>query len=162
MDVEMLARNIQVIIAPVVMITSCAILLQGLLSRFSGISDRLQILANQRLELLYGEAAPDALRLARLELIEAQLPDLLRRHRLAHYACFALYCAIILFLASMFAIAAAASWVSAWSSALALFLFLAGTAVLLLGIVITALEARTAGRVTREAAARIAMLMEQV
>ena len=41
MNVEMVARNIQIILAPVVLVTACAILAQGLLGRYAVITDRL-------------------------------------------------------------------------------------------------------------------------
>jgi uncharacterized membrane protein YphA (DoxX/SURF4 family) len=52
MNAEMPPRTIQLILAPVVMVTACAILLAGLLSRFAALNDRLRLLARERLDLL--------------------------------------------------------------------------------------------------------------
>lgn len=142
MNVEMLARNIQVILAPVVMVTACAILVQGLLNRYAGINDRLRLLARERFDLL-AAAAGATLRAERLRLIDAQVPTLLRHHTLLHHAILAVYSAILLFLGSMFAIAVAALDNSLEMTLLVLGLFLGGTGGLVLGVLLTALEVRT-------------------
>ena len=47
-----IVETIQLILAPVVMITACALLLNSLGARYSGLSNRLQTLAKDRLTLL--------------------------------------------------------------------------------------------------------------
>src|SRR5687767_13503104 len=116
MDIEMVARNIQIILAPVVMVTACAILLQGLLARYAQISERLRNLSRERLDLLFAQMTNDGLRAERLRLIDVQIPDLVKHHKFAHDAVLAVYYAVLLFLTSMFAIALAAMLVTEWSA----------------------------------------------
>lgn len=52
MNGEMIARNIQIILAPVVMITMCVILLGGLHGRYQTINDRLRLMTAERPALL--------------------------------------------------------------------------------------------------------------
>ena len=105
MDIEMVARNIQLILAPVVMVTSCAILLGGLLGRYAAINDRLRAMNRERLDLWYAGATQDAFHMERLREIDAQMPDLLRRHKFVHNSVLAIFAAILIFVASMFVIA---------------------------------------------------------
>jgi len=146
MSAELVTRTIQFIIAPVVMVSACAILLGGLLGHYAAINDRLRALVRERLDLLRAAGvkttAVDAITIERLEEIDAQVPDLLRRHKLVHDAVLANYSAVLLFVVSMFVIALAVASGSAWLATAVLILFLLGTAVLLLGIALTALEVR--------------------
>jgi hypothetical protein len=154
MNVEMVARNIQIILAPVVLVTACAILAQGLLGRYAVVTDRLRALAGERLELLYsnhaleGGAGPaeEKLRRERLALVDNQLPMLASHHKRTHDAVLAVYSAVVLFVADMFAIALVAVYELQWLANLVLLLFLAGTALLLLGALTAALEIRTSHR----------------
>ena len=52
MSAENVTRTIQLILAPVVMITACALLLNGLLSRYDALNARLRIMGRERLDLL--------------------------------------------------------------------------------------------------------------
>ncbi len=142
MNVEMVVRNVQIILAPVVLMTVCAILVQGLLGRYASISDRLRALARERLDLLGGEAGRAPLRTERLRLVDAQLPRLLHHHRRIHDALLAFYVAEGIFIASMFVIAAAAFTVSTDLATDALGVFLLGAGVVLVGVLLTALEVR--------------------
>src|SRR5438132_9819698 len=116
MNVETVARNIQVVLAPVVMVTSCAILMGGLLARYAFVTDLLRAMVRERLTLpsdfgaseLATRRQDDTLHSERLQAIDAELPDLLRRHKLAHDAVLAVYVAVMLFIASMFVIAVGA------------------------------------------------------
>src|SRR5690242_9554674 len=132
MTAEMTTRIIQTIIAPVVMISTCAILTGGMLSHYGAISDRLRALARERLDLLrfpdggFASAAqlPDAYARERLCEIDMQTPQLLRRHALVHNAILATYLAILCFIVSMFVIGAAALTSSPFAASVALYLFL--------------------------------------
>jgi hypothetical protein len=151
MNAEMIARTIQLILAPVVMVTACAIMLGGLLGHYAAINDRLRIMAHERLDLLHGASgdlstalpSADAFAGERLQQIDVQMPDLLRRHKLVRDAVLTIYCAILIFIASMFVIAFAAAVNSTWVAIVALVMFLMGTAILLWGVLLTALEVRT-------------------
>src|ERR1041385_3709531 len=52
MDLEMIARTIQLIIAPAVMITSCCIFTNGLLAHYASIGERLRVTVRERVDLL--------------------------------------------------------------------------------------------------------------
>jgi hypothetical protein len=173
MNVEMVARNIQIILAPVVLVTACAILAQGLLGRYAAITDRLRALTAERLALLYpshpsrllernkppllsevsrspelakgnGDGSmEDKLRKERLAQIDDQLPILMSHHKRSHDAVLAVYCAVGIFVADMFTIAIVAIYEVAWIATVVLLLFLTGTAVLLVGVLTAALEIRT-------------------
>ncbi|HEY7093305.1 MAG TPA: hypothetical protein VH393_09015 [Ktedonobacterales bacterium] len=55
MSIETITRAIQFILAPVVMVSSCAILLTGILTVYNNLSDRLRAFTRERLELLRGK-----------------------------------------------------------------------------------------------------------
>jgi hypothetical protein len=143
--VASIIQTIQLVIAPAVMITACAILLAGIQSRYAAVNDRLRLLARERLDLFRRD---DDTRLAppppanvyaieRLTEIDAQVPGLLRRHRLIRDSLVLVYVAVAIFLLSMLTIAAAAALQPPLVAALALGLFLLATASLLAGVILT-------------------------
>lgn len=163
MTVETVARTIQLILAPVVMVSACAILLTGLLARYATINDRLRLMAHERLDLLVAlkedEHSPRAVfHRERLAEIDHQLPMLMRRHKMAHDSVLATYCATGVFLADMFVIALGAIMYTDWIGIAVVFVFLSGTLALLLGIAITALEVRTSHRALHYKVGRVAEL----
>ena len=163
MDVEMVARSIQIILAPVVMVTACAILLQGLVARYTALHDRLRAISRERLDLYYAGPGEQSPRVAeRLREIDYQVPDLLRRHRLVQDSVLSAYCAVMVFIASMFVIALAAATNSPWVATAALLIFLAGTGVLFLGILLTAIEVRNSHRSVRYEVNRVTDLMSSL
>jgi len=52
MDLGMIVRTIQLIIAPVVMITSCCIFTNGLLAHYASIVERLCVTVRENVDLL--------------------------------------------------------------------------------------------------------------
>lgn len=154
MTAETVARTISLILAPVVMLTACSLVINGLLQRYEAISGRMRSMNGERLSLLRSteghlrlpSADDDPFTAERVHQIDTQLPRLLRRHRLIHNAVLTVYSAIAIFVASMFVIAAAALTNSDAAAVAALGLFLLGTAVLLLGVLITTDEIRTSQR----------------
>src|SRR5579884_4097507 len=98
MTAQSIASSIQLIIAPVVMVTACAILINGLLTHYANINDRLRLMARERLDLLRlirdeKSAAPgvDSFTVERLDQIDREMPELLQRHGLVRNALLALY-----------------------------------------------------------------------
>jgi hypothetical protein len=148
MTLDMVTRVIGLIVAPVVMVTSCAILVGGMLTRYGAVNDRLRLLARERFDLLRGSetgtASPvdHAFSRERLAEIDRQIPDLLRRHRMIRDAILAVYLAIATFVATMFAIALAVVVGANWLGTFVLLTFLAGTAELLFAVVVTTREVR--------------------
>jgi hypothetical protein len=162
MSVPTVASTIQLILAPAVMVTACAVLLGGLLSRYAAINERLRAHARERLDLLRqanaGEPTADSFIPERLQEIDNQIPDLLHRHRLERDAVLSAYCSVLVFIVTMFVIAVAAAANSAVASTLALFLFLLGTGIMFLGVLLTAVEVRESQRAVEYEVRRVAGL----
>jgi energy-converting hydrogenase Eha subunit C len=141
---------LQSIVSPVIMVTSASILLGGILGRYGAVNDRLRAMAHERLTILLGpdgvlkrpEDERDPLRAERLRQIDAQLPGLLSRHQLLHNAAVTIYAAIAFFVIGMFLVAAALFVHYAWIAVAAVLDFLAGTGVLLLGVMMVVVEVR--------------------
>src|SRR5208282_6326966 len=89
---------IQAMVAPVVLITTGAILSGALLTMYGSVNDRMRAMDRERLDILTGTAGallsaaevPPAGR-ERLTQLDTQLPMLLRRHRLLHNAVLLIY-----------------------------------------------------------------------
>lgn len=158
MNVEMTARIIQLILAPVVMITSCSLVLSGLLGRYAAVNDRMRAMARERLDLLHSSSPTEKLLTERLQEIDYQIPDLLNRHRLLHHSVLVGYVAILLFVVSMFVIALAAVWDSVWLSAAVLIVFVGGATALFIGVLIAIVEVRSSHRAVEYEIRRVSEL----
>ena len=145
MDVATVTQTIQIIIAPVVMVTACAIILGGLLSRYAAINDRLRLMSRERLDLLTIKKGGnlDEFSAERLKEIDTQNPLLLRHHELTHRAVQGVYYSIVVHIADMFIIAVEAYLKTNWLATVVLLVFLAGTGLLFWAMVLAALEIRT-------------------
>jgi hypothetical protein len=144
MDIQTAGRTIQLILAPVVMVTACGLLLNGMLSHYSAINDRLRALARERIDLALVSPAEGQVPVARERLaeIDHQVPSLIHRHRQVHDAIVLTNGAVVILIVSMFVIAGAALDHSDALGTLALFVFLAGTAVLMAGVVFMVVAVR--------------------
>jgi len=154
------AKTIQLIIAPVVLITACALLQNAVLGRYSSIGQEMRSLAHERLELLRSNAG-DLFHQERLQEIYRQIPLLTHRHCLLQNSALIIYSAVSLFLINMFAIALAVSLNSPEVATLTLSLFLMGTGVLLTGVIFIALEIRISHRAICYEVRRIASLSQE-
>lgn len=148
MNTEMVTNIIQSILAPVLMVNACALLVAALFTRYAGINDRLRKMAHERLELLrdYQHQEHDVEQFLldeRVREIDAQFRNVLHRHWLAHHAVIVMYVAIGVFVTDMFVIAVSIMSSIEWISTLALVIFLAGIALMPVGIVLTVLEVST-------------------
>lgn len=132
-------------VAPVVLITTAAILSGGLLTMYGSVNDRMRAMNRERLEIFTGAAG--TLRPAadvpasgqeRLTQIDTQLPMLLRRHRLPHDAVLLMYAGVAVLVLSVIAIAIAVTNRSGAVGTAALVLVLAGTVTLLGGLLFAA------------------------
>ncbi|MEP7285825.1 MAG: DUF2721 domain-containing protein [Chloroflexota bacterium] len=144
MNVETVARTIQLILAPVVMVTACSILLGSLQTRYGVINDRLRAMARERLDLLQSPAgtAPTFVE-ERLSELDTQIPLLLKHHQLAHHAVLMVYCAIVVFIADMFVIAIGAVANIDLVATAVLLLFLLSTGLLFIGALYAVREVST-------------------
>ncbi len=132
---------IQAMVAPVVLITTAAILSGALLSMYGSVNDRMRAMNRERLGILTGAegtllsaAEVPASGRERLTQIDTQLPMLLRRHRLLHNAVLLIYAGVAVLVLSVIAIAVAVTNRSGAAGTAALVLVLAGTVVLLGGL----------------------------
>jgi Flp pilus assembly protein TadB len=139
---EDIARAIQLILAPVVMVTACAITLGAFMGHYQAVNDRLRAMGRERLDLLQTGLRADRFGRERLAEIDFQAPDLLRRHRRLRDSVMSIDLAILLFVACMLAIAIATTTGSSGVAIGVLVLFLLGTLALLVGVLLSALEIR--------------------
>lgn len=143
MTIEAVTRTIGLIIAPVVMITACGLILNGLLTRYASIDDRLRLLNQERLNLLELDLSQNRFKADRLHELDHILPDLLRHHHLVHDVLVLVYLAILVFMLDMLVIALAISTPINWLSQFVVIVFLSGIGILFWGMVLIAHELRT-------------------
>jgi hypothetical protein len=141
-----IAQTIQLIIAPVVLITACMLFQNGALARYASLGQRIRSLSHERFELVRSDKAGDTLNLRRLQAIDRQLPLLTYRHRLIQRSVLLAYSATTIFIFTMFAIALSVALEAGALGTIALMLFLIGTGVLLIGIFFIGLEVRMSHR----------------
>jgi hypothetical protein len=136
---------VQAMVAPVVLITTAAILSGALLTMYGSVNDRLRAMDGERLGILTGMAGallsaaevPPAGR-ERLTQIDTQLPMLLRRHHLLHNAVLLIYAGVAVLVLSVIAIGIAVTGSSEAAGTAGLGLVLAGTVTLLGGLLFAA------------------------
>ncbi len=146
MSIDTITHTISLILAPVVMISSCAIFLNGLFGHYQTIAARLRAMHRERLELLQtvgtsttAEVSVDII-VQRILEIDTQLPNMLRRHKLIRNAVVAIGVAISIFITSMFIIALATAANSPLAAVIAFLAFLIATGALLVGVITTTVE----------------------
>jgi hypothetical protein len=108
MDPEMVARTIQLIIAPAVMITSCCIFGAGLLGHYASIGERLCVTVRERVDLIRAtevESMSNLIIRERLEDIDYQIPKLLRHHLLVRTSLAGVLIAMVFYILDIFVIA---------------------------------------------------------
>jgi hypothetical protein len=115
MTIDAIIRTIGFILAPVVMISSRAIFLNGIITRYESVNTRMRAMQHVRLELLQGlgqatrsDVPTDGYRTHRIREIEVQLPQLLHLHKLLRNAVVTENAAIACFVTCMVIIALAA------------------------------------------------------
>jgi Protein of unknown function (DUF2721) len=134
------AQSIQIIIAPTVMVSACTLVLNGILGRYGEAGNRIRALVRERADFLASDDVPIQLYNQALSMIDQQLIDLARRHRLLQKIALMIYGAILLFLLSMVTIAIARLFDTFSNAAIAIILFLLGTGTLLFGVILTISE----------------------
>ncbi len=155
MDLEMVARTIQLIIAPAVMITSCCIFTNGLLAHYASIGERLRVTVRERVDLLKeaevnsrhspateGNVEGSGLIVQeRLEDIDFQIPNLLRHHLFVRTSLAGTFIAIVVYILDMFVIAySVLSNRTGFYSAIPV-VFLLGVASQLIGVLYSVIDA---------------------
>lgn len=144
-SIDAVTRIIQLVLAPVVMISACAIVLNGIIARYESLSNRVRTLIGERIEILRAAKERDVwtdILIERLNEIDTQMPRLMERHRRMRDSVLALYCAIGVFIFDMFAIAGAAQTGEAGPATAALLFFFAGIVLVFIGVVFASMEVR--------------------
>jgi hypothetical protein len=134
---------IEAMVAPVVLITTGAILTNALLGAYSLVSDRMREMTRERLGILGGERGEllDAAHVGtidqeRLAEIDAQLPMMLSHYGLLRRAIFVMYLGLVLLTLSVIGIAVAVLTDSEAVASVALGLVLVGTVDILAGLAV--------------------------
>jgi hypothetical protein len=143
MEHDTLIKTINLIIAPVVMVTACGIMLNGLMVRYSWLSDRSRSVYRERLDLLELNLIDSQSKGDRLHHLNHLLPDVLKHHHQVHDVLVLVYLAIVFFVLDMLFIALAIANNSSWLNQLVIITFLAGIAILLVGMLLIAHELGT-------------------
>ena len=143
MTAQTLAQTIQLIVAPVVVLSACAIFVGGLLSHYEAISARMRSMASERLEILEATNGKNPFATERLSEIGTQLPLLLHRHGLVHHSLLAAYPCILILVADMCVIALSALAAIDSLVSLVIAMFVGGILAMLMSVVFIAVEVRT-------------------
>jgi Protein of unknown function (DUF2721) len=147
---------ISAMVAPVVLLTVGVLLSNGLLTVYGSVNDRLREMTRERIQILTGPNG-EQLKLTtvpvmsreRLNEIKAQIPLILRRHKLTRLAVLTIYVAIAVLGLSIVVIAIAVVQHDEIAGRMALGLVLAGTIIMLLGIGVAAVSlAKSADAIT--------------
>ncbi|HEY3290115.1 MAG TPA: DUF2721 domain-containing protein [Anaerolineae bacterium] len=160
LSVAAVSQLIQFIIAPVVMISTCGLILNGIVQQYSAVDERLRGMMRERMTLL-DKAVTTRFDEDRLVQIGAQVPIIRQRHKKLHQAIMLLYIAIVILVSSMFVIAVATLLDNAYFSSAALALFMAGTAVILIAVLVTIFEVRQSLRALYYEVDRVISLQNQ-
>ncbi|MBF2063735.1 MAG: DUF2721 domain-containing protein [Calothrix sp. C42_A2020_038] len=148
MDIETTARAMQYILAPVVMISASALILNGMHGRYSNLNHRLREMARERLKLL-DDQHESVYKSERLDYIDNELPIMMRHYVQVHQAITVMYIAVMLYVINMFMIAIAYQTQSATIALTALIFFLVGTSTSLIGLAINLREFHDSHQLTQ-------------
>jgi hypothetical protein len=132
-DVADAARVINGILAPSLMISACGLLILALQARYSHLIDRIRLLNEERRGLK--QVAPPSEVADRIASIRSQVLILLSRAKFVRNSVFALYSAILCFVASSIAIGARLVFGFGPGPAVWLALFLVGMVAVLVGAI---------------------------
>ncbi len=158
MQSESIVKTIGLIIAPVVMITACSIMQNGLIVYYNSLGERLRrvdgeilslIEANLGRSLTKSELPLDSETQAsyqddRLHHLEHHLlPDLFHRHHLLHDVLGLVYLAILTLILDMLTIAISVITGIDWLAQIVLGIFLIGVGILFVAVVLVSSELRT-------------------
>lgn len=148
MDIETTARAMQYILAPVVMISASALILNGMHGRYTNLNSRLRELARERLKLL-SNITEESVYYERLNYIDTELPIMLNHYVLVHQAIMIMYLAVMLYVINMFMIAIAYQTQSSAIALIALVFFLIGTGTSLIALGVNLKEFRNSHQLTQ-------------
>ena len=124
------------ILAPVVMISTCAIMLNGLIIHYNSLGERARVMHRERLSLL-SQNDDYAHELNHI------INDLLKHHHQVHDVLILLYLSISVFIFDMLVIALELSNPLPWLNQLVTIIFLLGLGILLYSVVLISIELGT-------------------
>ncbi|OUL27015.1 hypothetical protein BV372_25930, partial [Nostoc sp. T09] len=85
-SIEEVTKTISLIIAPVVTITACAVMVNGLIVRYGSLGDRLRTVNQGLSDLQESDLAHNRNKAQRVQELESLVGDLLRHHHFVHDA----------------------------------------------------------------------------
>jgi hypothetical protein len=144
MTIDAIIRTIQLMLAPVVMVTACTSYINMLSFDYQFIVSNIRSISREHLDLLQAASSNatgvsvstlDAVSKERLHEIENELPSLLQRHGFIRNALLCINIAILIFIASMFFIAVAEFTNIPPGAFIALLTFLVGIGMVFIGVV---------------------------
>jgi hypothetical protein len=141
---ESATKIIGAIIVPAVMISTCALLLNGVMLRYKAIDDLLRSLNQEQSKLRAPNLDNGYTNGEWLHHLEHLIPKLLRHHHVLHEVLTLIYISILIFMVDMLAIAVAESTSIQCISFFVLIVFLLGVGVLCWSISLTVYELREA------------------
>jgi hypothetical protein len=144
MTIDAIIRTIQLMLAPVVMVTACTSYINMLSFDYQSIVSSIRSMSREHLNLLQAASSSemgvsvstlDAVSKERLHEIENELPTLLQRHGFIRNALLCINIAILIFIVCMFLIAVAEFTNIPLGAFIALLTFLAGVGIVFIGVV---------------------------
>ena len=143
MTIDTIIRTIQLMLAPVVMVTACSTYITMLSYDYQSIVSSIRSMSREHLNLLQaasdsetgvGLSTLDIVSKERLHEIENELPGMLQRHGFIRNALLCINISILIFVASMFFIAIAEFTDIPPGSFIALLTFLTGVGIVFIGV----------------------------
>jgi Protein of unknown function (DUF2721) len=144
LSTEAASKAIGTIIVPAVLISACAILLNGLILRYKAIEDLLRSLNQEWLNLKSINVGNGNINTERTYHLEHLISRLFVHHHILHNVLIYIYLSILIFVVDMLAIAVAGSTSIQWASYVVLFIFILGVGILCWSLFLTCYEMRAA------------------
>ncbi|MBW4421136.1 MAG: DUF2721 domain-containing protein [Myxacorys californica WJT36-NPBG1] len=126
---EAATRVIGAIIAPAVMISACAILLNGIILRYTAIDNLLRSLKQESVNLRQSNLG-NGPKVNQLHHLECLTPKLLHHHHLLHNILALIYFSLFIFVVDMLVVAVSIATSIQWVSYLVLAIFLVAVCIL--------------------------------
>lgn len=142
-SIEGVTKIISLIIAPVVLITACGLIVNGLVIRYNSIGDRIRTVNQEISKHRSVHIHEDDTETQHLPELEVLLFDLFRHHHLVHDAILLIYLSILIFMLDMLVIAIAVTTNINWLAQMTLIIFLSGVTTAFLGIILISYETGT-------------------
>jgi len=137
-------RAIGAIIVPAVMISACAILLNGITIRYTAIDNLFRSFNQENFNLKRDRSSHDRLEQDRILHLDHLIPKLLHHHHILHNVLTLIYLSLFVFVVDMLLVAASLSFTFLWVSYLVLAVFLIGVLILGWSLFLTVYELRSA------------------